>query len=127
MARKSVLAISGYDAASPAALAAVSDADEYIRLLDELVAIRRKLDLSQEQVAHAMGTTQSAVSNIERSSSNPRVRTLLRYARAVGSEVRFRRPAPRAGVSIVMRTAATAEVDYLALVAPASATSPIAV
>jgi glucokinase len=47
-------------------------------------ASRRRKRLSQSQVAAAMGTTQSAVSDLEAGRVEPQLRTLQRYARALG-------------------------------------------
>jgi transcriptional regulator with XRE-family HTH domain len=43
--------------------------------------------MSQKQVAQAMQTTQSAVSELEGGATDPRLSTLQRYARAVGAEL----------------------------------------
>lgn len=52
-----------------------------------LTAYRRATGLSQQQVADAMGTTQSAVSDLENGVTNPRLLTFVRYATAVGVAV----------------------------------------
>jgi transcriptional regulator with XRE-family HTH domain len=46
--------------------------------------MRGEQGISQAEVASAMGTTQSAVSDLERGATDPRLSTLQRYARAVG-------------------------------------------
>lgn len=53
-----------------------------------LVAIRRANSLSQTDVATTMGTTQSAVSDLEGGRVEPRISTLMRYAQAVGADLR---------------------------------------
>ena len=63
------------------------DAQTRHELLDDLLAARAGARLTQAQVATRMGTTQSAVSQIEAGGSDPRVSTLQRYARAVGAYV----------------------------------------
>jgi transcriptional regulator with XRE-family HTH domain len=88
--RESILEIAGYDRHDPASASALADAEKFARLLDELVKHRKDADLSQTAVAEKMGTKQSAVSELERTGANPRVRTLLRYARAVGMDLQFR-------------------------------------
>jgi transcriptional regulator with XRE-family HTH domain len=71
----------------PALAAAVSDANALQSLLDELVALRRALGMTQTDVAHRMGVRQPTVSQFETESSDPRISTLQRYARAVHSRV----------------------------------------
>lgn len=70
--------------ASPVFAAAYQDAAARADLLFALVTQRRSLGLSQTAVARAMGTTQSAVSELEGGASDPRLSTLQRYARAIG-------------------------------------------
>jgi transcriptional regulator with XRE-family HTH domain len=71
----------GEIAADPAVRAGYEDARQREDLLAALVAARRSR--SQQAVAAAMGTTQSAVSDIENGRVDPRLSTLQRYARAV--------------------------------------------
>ncbi|MHB8869089.1 MAG: helix-turn-helix transcriptional regulator [Thermoleophilia bacterium] len=64
--------------------------DEYL-LLRELLAARAQAGLTQEEVAASMGTTKSAVSRLEGGGRHsPSVKTLKRYAKAVGCEVEIR-------------------------------------
>ena len=58
--------------------------------VDQLVARRRQLGLTQAEVARAMGRSQSVVSDIETMSTDPRLSTLRRYALAIGAAVRHR-------------------------------------
>jgi len=75
--------------------------DEYA-LVRELLAARARAGLTQEQVAASMGTTKSAVSRLEGvGKHSPSVKTLRKYARAMGYDVEMprlvpadRRPAP---------------------------------
>ncbi|MFE1149165.1 helix-turn-helix domain-containing protein [Streptomyces albidoflavus] len=53
-------------------------------LTDELLPRCR---ITQKQVARAMETSQSAVSDFERLGGDPRLSTIMRYARAVGMAV----------------------------------------
>ncbi|MGE4284756.1 MAG: helix-turn-helix domain-containing protein [Clostridia bacterium] len=70
---------------------------EYERLAPEyelrrqLINARMKAGLTQEEVAQRMGTTKSAVSRLESVSAknSPSVQTLLKYAKAVGSELKI--------------------------------------
>jgi transcriptional regulator with XRE-family HTH domain len=56
-------------------------------LIDSLVEIREKRQLTQARVSELMDTTQSSVSGFERQSGDPKLSTVLRYADAVGAEV----------------------------------------
>lgn len=58
------------------------------KLLNELIDQRKRLDLSQREVAEKMGVTESAISKIESGSRDLRLATLRRYAHAVGVEVK---------------------------------------
>jgi DNA-binding XRE family transcriptional regulator len=50
----------------------------------KMIEARLQEQLSQEQVARRMGTTQSVVARIESGRPLPSMRTLMRYAAAVG-------------------------------------------
>jgi glucokinase len=71
--------------ANPVARAADEDVLIRKRLLAALIRARGRL--SQSTVAEAMGTTQSAVSDIEHGRVDPRLSTLQRYARAVEKRI----------------------------------------
>jgi transcriptional regulator with XRE-family HTH domain len=66
---------------------ALDDAEARARVLRVCLARRRSLKLSQKSVAEAMGTTQSAVSDLENGATDPRLSTLQRYVRAVGGRL----------------------------------------
>lgn len=53
-------------------------------LIDRLAEHRRRLGLSQTEVAARMGTSQSAVARLERGDADVRLSTLERYAGALG-------------------------------------------
>lgn len=57
-------------------------------LMDQLIARRKELGLSQAQIAGMIGTTQSAISDMEKR-PNPTLGVLLRYADAVGMQGLF--------------------------------------
>ncbi len=80
----------GIDPSSPEVVAARDDARDASCLVGTLVGARQDAGLSQRDVAARMGTTQSAVSDIERTASDHRLSTLQRYARAVGARVQIR-------------------------------------
>jgi transcriptional regulator with XRE-family HTH domain len=67
----------------PRVRAAFEDARDMHTVLDRLIGFRRALRLSQTEVARRMGVKQPAVSGFETESSDPRLSTLQRYARAV--------------------------------------------
>jgi DNA-binding XRE family transcriptional regulator len=53
----------------------------------KMIEVRLQEQLSQEQVARRMGTTQSVVARIESGRPLPSLRTLMRYATAVGRKL----------------------------------------
>ena len=59
------------------------------RLARELIEARVKAGLSQSEVAARMGTSQSAVARLE-SGHRPSLKTVERYAKAVGRKVEIR-------------------------------------
>jgi predicted transcriptional regulator len=66
---------------------ALADANLRAQLLKSLTAMRQARDISQTEVARRMGTTQSAISDLEGGGTDPRISTLQRYARAIGCQV----------------------------------------
>jgi transcriptional regulator with XRE-family HTH domain len=68
---------------------AAEDAEEYFRLMRTLTGVRKRSKSRQKDVAREMGTTQSAISDLERVRTDPQVSTLFRYARSVGCRVRM--------------------------------------
>jgi DNA-binding XRE family transcriptional regulator len=50
----------------------------------ELVAARARAGLTQQQVAERMGTTQSTIARMESGRRPPSLRTVQRYAQALG-------------------------------------------
>jgi len=69
---------------------------EYIQLEDEfalaaqLIKARKRANLTQEDVAKRMGTTQSVVARLESGHPMPSLRSLKRYAQAVNGKVEIR-------------------------------------
>jgi len=59
--------------------------DEEFALARELIAARVRAGLTQAELAHRMGTTQSAIARLESGAQLPSVKTLLRFAKATGS------------------------------------------
>lgn len=68
---------------------AMQDADDRFDLFAELKEARVAKKMTQQQVADAMKTTQSAVSDLENGHSDPQLSTVQRYARVVGSKFTF--------------------------------------
>jgi len=54
------------------------------RLLSELISARTRAKLTQAEVAQRMGTTQSAIARLEGGHSRPSMRSVERYAAAIG-------------------------------------------
>jgi DNA-binding XRE family transcriptional regulator len=75
---------------------------EYEALEDEfalasaLIEARARAEMTQEQVAQAMGTTQAAIARLESGRSLPSTRTLKRFAQATGTRLKisFEEPSP---------------------------------
>ena len=63
---------------------------EEFELAEELIRARCRAKLSQSQVARKMGTTQSVVAKLESGRSKPSLRSLERYAQAIGARVRVK-------------------------------------
>ncbi len=66
-----------------------ASAEEYA-LIAELIRARSQANMTQEQVAEAMGTTQAVVARLESGRTKPSTRTLERYAKATGTKLRIR-------------------------------------
>ena len=70
--------------------------EEEYQLLDEMLEARKRVNLTQEEVAQRMGTKGSAVARIESSilkkKPSPSISTLRKYAQAVGCtlEIKFK-------------------------------------
>ena len=61
------------------------------QILDQLLRARSRAGLTQEAVAERMKTTKSAISRLERTVAHaPSVKTLKRYANAVGCDVQVK-------------------------------------
>lgn len=80
-------ALLGIDPDDPDAKRAKEDAEALMQLIQTLVAHRKSSKLTQKTVAADMETTQSAVSEFERLGGDPRLSTIMRYARAVGLKI----------------------------------------
>lgn len=63
--------------------------EEEFALIEALIEARTKADLTQEQVAERMQTSQSYIAKLEGGRINPSVKALKRYADATGTKLRF--------------------------------------
>lgn len=77
-------------AEDPSFMDGMADIADRKRALRVLVAHRKEQHLSQTDVAASMGTTQSAVSDLEGGGNDFYLSTLQRYARAVGARIEVR-------------------------------------
>jgi len=84
-----LLALLGHDEGDPKVVAAREDASALGDLVETLARARSDRKLTQTDVAVEMGTTQSAISNFERTGGDPKISTILRYARAIGAKIKF--------------------------------------
>jgi ribosome-binding protein aMBF1 (putative translation factor) len=69
-------------------VAAYDALEEEFALAEALIRARAHADMTQEQVAKAMGTTQAAIARLESGRSMPSTRTLQRFAEATGTRLR---------------------------------------
>ena len=69
--------------------AAYDALEDEFALAAALVEARSKADMTQEQVAAAMGTTQTVIARLESGRAMPSTRTLERFAKATGTRLRI--------------------------------------
>ena len=74
---------------NPQFKAAYDALEEEFALAQALIKARADADMTQEQVARKMGTTQAVVARLESGRSMPTTRTLQRYASATGTRLRI--------------------------------------
>ncbi len=63
--------------------------EEEFALADAFIRARAQADLTQEQVAERMGTTQAVIARLESGRVKPSTRTLERFAKATGTRLRI--------------------------------------
>ncbi len=82
------------DLADPAFRDAYETLEEEYAALDAMLRARKDAGLTQEEIAHRMGTTKSAVSRLEASfgseKHSPSFATLRKYAKACGKRLEIR-------------------------------------
>ena len=73
----------------PEFVAAYDALEEEFALAAALIEARAKADMTQSEVAAAMGTTQAVVARLESGRSMPSTRTLQRYPKATKTNLRI--------------------------------------
>ena len=73
----------------PEYAAAYAALEGVFALASSLIQARSEADMTQEQVARAMGTTQAVVARLEGGKVLPSTRTLERFAKATRSRLRI--------------------------------------
>ncbi len=73
----------------PAFRSAYAALDEEFTLAAALIDARTKADISQEEIAKRMHTSQPAVARLEGGKGNPSLKTLQGYARATGTRLKI--------------------------------------
>jgi ribosome-binding protein aMBF1 (putative translation factor) len=74
----------------PRYVAAYKSLAEEFSLASALIKARGNADMTQQQVAEAMGTTQAVVARLESGKALPSTRTLARFAKATRTRLRIR-------------------------------------
>jgi DNA-binding XRE family transcriptional regulator len=73
----------------PRFVAAYEALEEEFALAASLIRARALANMTQEQVAQVMGTTQAQVAKMESGRTMPSTRTLQRFAEATGTRLRI--------------------------------------
>lgn len=73
--------------ANPATKAEYDALSDEFDMARELITARSRAGLTQADVAQRMGTTQSVIARLEGGKRHPSMRTVQRYAQAVGGRV----------------------------------------
>lgn len=74
--------------------------EEEFALADALIRARSAAEMTQQDVAEAMGTTQAVIARLESGRNMPSTRTLQRFAKATGSRLRISfEPATKKGAA----------------------------
>lgn len=76
--------------ADPAVRTAYDGMADEFAIARELIAARTRAGLSQSEVAQRMGTTQSVIARLESGKRPPSLRTVARFAQAVGGHMVLR-------------------------------------
>ena len=73
----------------PEFVAAYDALEEEFSLATALIDARTHADMTQEQVAKAMGTSQTAIARLESGRSKPSTQTLHKFAKATGMRLKI--------------------------------------
>jgi transcriptional regulator with XRE-family HTH domain len=73
----------------PEFVAAYDALEEEFALAEALISARAQADMTQEDVAQKMGTTQAVIARLESGRTMPTTRTLTRFADATGTKLRI--------------------------------------
>ena len=73
----------------PEFVAAYDALEDEFAVASALIKARGEADMTQEQVARAMGTTQAVVARLESGRTMPSTRTLERFAKATHTRLRI--------------------------------------
>ena len=73
----------------PAYRGAYAALDEEFTLAEALIEARSTADISQEEIAKRMHTSQPSVARLEGGKGNPSLNTLRKYARATGTRLKI--------------------------------------
>ena len=73
----------------PAYVAAYDALETEFALAEALIKARAQADMTQEDVAKAMGTTQAVIARLESGRTMPSTRTLERFAQATHTRLRI--------------------------------------
>ena len=73
----------------PAYVVAYDALEQEFALAGALIKARAQADMTQEEVAKAMGTTQAVVARLESGRTMPSTRTLERFAKATRTRLRI--------------------------------------
>jgi ribosome-binding protein aMBF1 (putative translation factor) len=74
---------------NPEFVAAYDALEDEFAVASALIKARGEADMTQEQVARAMGTTQAVVARLESGRTMPSTRTLERFAKATNTRLRI--------------------------------------
>ena len=73
----------------PEFVAAYDELEEEFSLAEAIIRARAEAGMTQEQVAKAMGTTQTVIARLESGQNMPSTRTLQKFARATGMTLKI--------------------------------------
>jgi predicted transcriptional regulator len=72
---------------SPESRERIAKKVDAMRQVIALHMLREELNLSQTEMAHAMGVKQPTIARMEQADNDPRLSTLKRYVTALGGEI----------------------------------------